>query len=55
MKAVVGKQEPHLGPLEGVELRCAENHILRVVQDGCFSKEIEYIKNKGRVGPKPPT
>ena len=55
MKAVVGKQEPNLGPLEGVELRCAESNIIRVVQDECISKEIEYTKKKGRVGPKPST
>ena len=55
MKAAVGKQEPNLGPLEGVELRCAKKHIIRVVQDECFSKEIGYFKKKGRVGPKPPT
>ena len=47
MKAVIGKQEPNLGPLEGVELRCAENHKLRVVQDECFLKKSSILRIKG--------
>ena len=55
LKAAINRQEPKLGPLEGTELRCAENYVIRAVQAECFSKEIEFIARKSKVGSRPPT
>ena len=54
LKAAINKQEPKLGPLEGTELRCAENLVIKAVQAECFSKEIEFIASKSKVGSRPP-
>ena len=52
---MVQNQEPNLGPINGTELLCAENHIIKTVQAEYFPKEIEFVALKSKSGSKPPT